>query len=163
MVFHWCMSDSESPQVSRSFLADLKCCNLDCLDSSFDFQFFQSFFPTLGTVLIGGIASLMFYCFFSSLIIFTLSFIFHFVRTEKSIRRKILFFFLFFFYLTLCLIFCPRSGDLFISQNPREFYETHSLGRILVYAYTICYYGQFFISCPITSGSTFQSGLTLLL
>ena len=40
-----------------------------------------------------------------------------------------------FFLLSLGLVFWSWLADLFISQNPREFYASHSLGRILVCAY----------------------------
>ena len=39
---------------------------------------------------------------------------------------------LFFCKLSLDLLFWPGLGDLFGSQNPREFYATHSLRRILI-------------------------------
>ena len=42
-----------------------------------------------------------------------------------------------FFVASLGLIFWPGSGDLFVSQNPREFYASHSPGMILVCAYNI--------------------------
>ena len=37
----------------------------------------------------------------------------------------------FFSYLALVLVFCPEFSD------PREFYASHSVGWILVYAYDI--------------------------
>ena len=49
--------------------------------------------------------------------------------------------------LTIDLAFLPGSSDPFISQYPREFYESHFLRRVLVCAYTICLYGQILISC----------------
>ena len=47
------------------------------------------------------------------------------------------------------------SGDLFGSQNPREFCISHSPGCILGCAYTIWLYGQILIYCTIPSGSPF--------
>ena len=48
------------------------------------------------------------------------------------------------FYNTAGSLFClvnylywPRLGDLFVSQNPREFHAPHSLGEILVCSYTV--------------------------
>ena len=50
-----------------------------------------------------------------------------------------LFSFLFFFFcwLSLDLFVWPRLGDLFVSQNPRESCESHSLGRIGGCAYVV--------------------------
>ena len=45
-------------------------------------------------------------------------------------------------WLSLCLVVWPRSGDPFVSQNPKEVCATHFLGRILGCAYTICLYGE---------------------
>ena len=47
--------------------------------------------------------------------------------------------------LIIGLIFEPRLGDLFVSQNPRELYVSHFPEEILVYAYTICQYSQILI------------------
>ena len=48
----------------------------------------------------------------------------------------------FFCWLLLGLVVWPSLGDLFVSQNPREFCVSHFLGHIMGYAYTICSYGQ---------------------
>ena len=55
--------------------------------------------------------------------------------------------------LLLGLVFWPRLGDLFLSQNPRGVFESHSPGQILGCAYIICSYGQILISCTILNGS----------
>ena len=39
--------------------------------------------------------------------------------------------------LALSLVFWPRLGNPVVSQNPREFYGSHSAGQILVCSYTI--------------------------
>ena len=43
------------------------------------------------------------------------------------------------------------NGYFFLSQNPIEFKESHSVGRILVSEYTICLYNQILFSCQIPS------------
>ena len=51
MVFHWSLSDTKSPQVSKtilSILADLTNASLDDLHSSSYFQVLQSFYQFLG-------------------------------------------------------------------------------------------------------------------
>ena len=62
----------------------------------------------------------------------SLIFILWFAGTAKSIILLLLFSF---FKLSLGLVVWPGLGDLFISQNSREFYASHSLGWILGYAY----------------------------
>ena len=47
----------------------------------------------------------------------------------------------------------PRLSDLFVSQNSREFFASHSPGLILDCAYSICSWGQTSISCTIPSES----------
>ena len=41
----------------------------------------------------------------------------------------------------LCLVFWDGLDDLFLSQNPKEFYASHFQGRVLAcayYYYTLC-------------------------
>ena len=59
----------------------------------------------------------------------------------------------FFCKLTLGFVFSLQSGDLFVSQNPKEFCVSHSRGQILVCAYKIWLYNQISISCTTPSGS----------
>ena len=61
------------------------------------------------------------------------------VGTAKSTIQQVLFFFS---WLSLGLVVWPRLGDLFVSQNSREVYASHSLGQILSCTYTIWSYGQ---------------------
>ena len=60
---------------------------------------------------------------------------------------------LFFRWLLLGLIFWPRLGDLSVCQSPKGVCVCHSLGQMLGFAYTICSYGQIWISCTSPSGS----------
>ena len=57
------------------------------------------------------------------------------VGTTKSTIRQVLFsFFLFFFRLSLGVVIWSRSADLFVSQNPRELWKSHSPEQILCWA-----------------------------
>ena len=85
----------------------------------FLFVFFRVFFFFCGKVQI-------FICHFS---------FFHFLSVEQQNPRQIFFFFL----------IDTISGV----QNPRKCYGSHSLGLILVRAYTIWWYCQFPIPCTI--------------
>ena len=67
----------------------------------------------------------------------------------KSTRQHILVLWL------INTVFWLQLGDPFVSQNPREFYASHSIGWILVSAYTFSEYGQISVSCTISSGSSF--------
>ena len=46
-----------------------------------------------------------------------------------------------FCWLSLGLVVCPRLGDQFVSQYPREFCTSHFPGRFLDCVCTICLYG----------------------
>ena len=52
-------------------------------------------------------------------------------------------------------VFSQGLSYLFVSQNPREFYESHFLGWILVCVYTIWLFDQILISCKILGQSPF--------
>ena len=54
---------------------------------------------------------------------------------------------IFFCWLSLGLVVWPRLCDLFVSQNPREVYASHSPGWIPSCSYTTCLYGQISILC----------------
>ena len=111
MVFHCSLSDSKSPQVSRtllSILADLN--NATVWMVSTHLLISKSFGPCakpLVTVLstpitIGITVTFMFHSFFSSL--------------ARSWYLS-----LFFCWLSLSLLIWWRLNDLFVSQNPRQF------------------------------------------
>ena len=74
------------------------------------------------------------------------------IRWNGKVRLTRSSFFFFFFFLI-----CTRLGlsDPFVSQNPREFYAWQPLGRILVCAHTIWFYGQNSIFSTIPSGISF--------
>ena len=79
-----------------------------------------------------------------SLFTFSFSFTQLSARTSKSTFRQVLFFFLLLLFSTITwsgrLVVWPRLGDLFVSQNPKEFYASHFFGRILCCAYYYYYY-----------------------
>ena len=77
------------------------------------------------------------------------------VGTGKSTKWQVLFFFFFLFIETGSGLLAVIRWSVYVYQSPKEFYASHSLGRILVHAYTICLYSQIWISCTIPSGSPF--------
>ena len=142
MVFHWSLSASKSPQVSRTFLSILfNLNNVVVWMVSIHPLILNSFSPlskTFGTVLkasitIGITVTLFFHSFLSCLFFTFLNFILKFAGTAKSTVRQILFFFFFFFFKSsLCLVFWSGLDDPFVSQNPKEFRVSHSPERILI-------------------------------
>ena len=108
--------------------------------------------------IITDIATFMFHSSFSSLAksrylsFCSLSFNFTLssVGTAKSTIWQVLFFCC--CWLLLGEVAWPRSGDPFVSKNPRGVCVSYSPGLILTYAYTICLYGQIKISCTVPSG-----------
>ena len=69
---------------------------------------------------------------------------------------------LLFFLLTLVQNFLLELGDPLLSQNPREFYASHSQRRVMLCAYNICLYVQILISCKVPSGSLLPPSHVLL-
>ena len=154
VVSHWILSDSKSPQVSRtllSILADLN--NAVAWNVSTCPPISKSSTPitnTFGIVpgastTIGITVTFMFQSFFSPLprsrysYLFSLVFMFTLrsVGTEKSALQLFSFFSFFFFFclLSFGLVFWPRLGDSFLSKNHRELFASHSPGRDLGGAY----------------------------
>ena len=171
MVFHWGLSDSTSPSISRilhSILAEsLRCCRSDVLHS-FPFSNFSSPLTNLlvtvpiAPITTGITATFMLHNFFSFLArsiylsFFSPSsnFTLRFAETAKSTIWQVLFFIYFFLcWLSPGLVVWPRLNDLFIYQNPEEFCGARSPGLILGCVYTTCSYGQISISCRIPSRS----------
>ena len=159
MVFLWSLSESKSPQVSRTLLSILDVFNnavvwmvstrLPASKSSSPFN------NPLVTVLkspttIGTIVTFMFHSFFNSLTrSMYLSFFSHSfslilwsARTAKSTILQILFF----CSLLLGLVFWPRFGDPCVCQSPIGVHACYFLGQVLGY-------GQIKIFCTFPSGS----------
>ena len=129
MVFHWSLSDSKSPQVSRTLLSILAVLNNvevwmvstrpPASKSSSRFSNPLVTVPN-APITIGIIVTCMFHSFFNSLArsryLSLFSHYFSFIqwspRTAKSTILHALFFFFFFFcWLLLSLVFWPRLGD----------------------------------------------------
>ena len=150
MVFHWRLSDSKPPQVSRTLLSILAVFNNAVvwmvstrLPTS---KFSRPFNYPLVTVPIGIIVTFIFHSFFNSLarsrylslFSHSFSFILWSAGTAKSTILQIFFF----CWLLKGLVFWPRLGDPFVYQSPIGVYVCHFLGQVLGCAYTICSYGQ---------------------
>ena len=124
MVFHWRLSDSKSPQVSRTLLSILVVCNNVWMVStrpltSKSSRVFNNPLVTApkAPITIGTIVTFMFHSFFNSqarssylsLFSHSFSFILWSAGTAKSTILQIFFFFFFFFFFLLIII---RSGLL---------------------------------------------------
>ena len=166
MVSHRSLSDSNSPQVSRtrlSILADLNNAVVWILStcpliskSSNPFTNFLWFVPSAPTT-IGITITFMCDFFFSSLgrskylYLFSLSFIsplWSFGTAKPTIRQVL------FFLLLIITRSCRLTETrwLVCISNPREFCASHSSGRTLSCVYTTCLYCQIKIFCTTLSG-----------
>ena len=141
IVFRWSLSNSKSPHVFRtlqSILTDLYNVAVRMAPSS-------PFTKPLGIVLSapitnGNTVSFTFHSFFSLLvrsIYLSFCFLWSLVCGQPEWQSPFFSRFFCFCWLSLGLVVWPGLGDLFVSQNPREFCASHSLGRILFSAYTI--------------------------
>ena len=167
MVLHWSLSDSKSPQVSRTLLSILAVLNNVVVwmvstrpPTSKSSSPFRNPLVTVpnAPITIGIIFTFMFYSFFSSLarsrylsfFSHSFSFILWSAGTAKSTILQVLFFF---FWLLLGLVFWARLGDPCVCQSPIGVYVCYFLGQVLGCASTISLYGQIQISCSSPSGS----------
>ena len=164
MVFHWSLSDSKFPQVSKHLLsirADLNNAIVWMISTRLVISK-SSNLPTnplvteqSSPITISVTFTFMFHNLFNSLArsrylsLFSPSFSFTLrsARTPKSNIQQVLFFSFFFFFfcccwLSLALVVWLGLDDPFVSQDPREFYASHFPGQILEYVHTICSYGQ---------------------
>ena len=152
MVSHWSLSDSKSPQVSRTLLRILAVLINAVIwivstrpptsKSSRPFNNPLVIVPK-APITIGTIVSFMFHSFFNSLarsryFSHSFRFILWSAGTAKSTILQILFLFFLFFCRLLCLVFWPRLGDLCVCQSPIGVYVCHFPGQVLGCAYTIC-------------------------
>ena len=155
MVFHWSLSDSKSPQVSRTLLSILAVLNnviiwivstrLPTSKSSSPFCNPLVTVPN-APITIGMIVTCMFHSFFNSLAMsrylsffsHSFSFILWSAGTAKLTILQVIFF----------LLIIIRSGLLaeirwsFVCQSPIGVYVCYFLRQLLGCAYTICLYGQ---------------------
>ena len=141
MVFHWSLSDSKSPQVSRTRLRILAVLSdvvvwivSTCPPTSKSSRPFKNPLVTVpnAPITIGTIVTFMFHSLFNSLArsrylsFFSLScrFILWFTGTAKSTILQIIFFF-FFCRLLWGLVFWPGLGDPFVYQSPIGVYASY--------------------------------------
>ena len=156
MVFHWSLSDSKSPQVSRTLLSILAVFNNAVVwmvsthpptsKSSRPFNYPLVTVPK-APITIGTIVTFMFHIFFNSLARSRyLSFFSHFsvysVICQDGKVDNFANSFFFFRWLLSGLVFWPRLGDPCVCQSPIGVYACHFLGQVLGYAYTISWRGQ---------------------
>ena len=162
MVFHWGVSDSKSPQVSKTLLSILALLNNAVIwmvstrpPTSKSSNPFSNPLVTVpnAPITIGIIVTCMFHSFFNSLarsrylISFTFfQFSFYSVVSRDSkvdyFASSLFFLFFFFCWLLLGLLFWPRLGDPCVCQSPIGVYVCDFLRQALGCAYTICLYGQ---------------------
>ena len=77
------------------------------------------------------------------LYLFSLSFNFTLWSAKAAMAKsQLVLFFFFFCWLSLSLVVWLKFGDHFVSHNPIGVYASHSPGRILGCACTLCSYGQ---------------------
>ena len=167
MIFYWSMSERKSPQVSMNLLKILSDFNKAVVwVVSTRHLISKSSNPVINPLLtvpcalttIGITVTFMFQVFFSSLArskylsFFSISFRFTLwsAGTAKSTKRQVPFF----CRLSQGLVVLPILGCPLVSQNPRDFRVSHSLGRIPACVYTVYSHGQILISCTIPSGSS---------
>ena len=133
MVFHWRLSDSKSPQVSRTLLSILVVFNNTVVWmvstrplTSKSSRPFNNPLVTVpkAPVTVGIIVTFMFHSFFNSLVrsrylslfLHSFSFILWSAGTAKSTILQI-FFFVFLFFADYYKVFWPRLGDPFVYQR----------------------------------------------
>ena len=136
MVFHWSLSDSKFPQVSRTLLGILS--DVVVWRVSACPIISKSFIPFTDSLGISFNSNLifLFHSFFSSLAwfmylsLFSIPFNFTLwsVETAKFTIQMVLFF----CWLSLGLVVWPWLGDRYGSQNPREICTSHSRGIIII-------------------------------
>ena len=160
MVFHWSLSASKSPQISRTLLSIPDVLNYAIVwmvstrpptsKSSRHFNNPLFTLPKAPIIPVGIIVTFMFHCFFSILkqsrgtypfFSHSFSFILWSAGTAKSTILQILFFWCC-CWLLLGMVFWSRLGESFVCQSPIGVYVCHYLGHMLGCAYTICSYGQ---------------------
>ena len=152
MVFHWSLSDSKSPQVSRTRLRILAVLNNAVVwivstrqPISKSFRLFNNPLVIVpnAPITIGTIVTFTFHCFLNSLArsrhlsFFSLSF--RFILWSTGTAESTILQIPFFFCLLLRgLVFWPGLDDPFVCQSPIGVYACHFLGQVSGCAYTIC-------------------------
>ena len=155
MAFHWSLSGSKSPQVSRTLLCILAVLNNVVVwmvstrpPTSKSSSPFSNPLVTVpnAPITIRIIFTYMFHSFFNplarsrylSFFSHSFSFILWSAGTAKSTILQVLFF----CWLLLGLVFWPRLCNPFVCQSPIGVYLCYYLGQVVRCVYTICLYGQ---------------------
>ena len=150
MVFHWSLSDSKSPQVSRTLLSILAVLNNAIVwmvstrpQTSKSSSPFSNPLVTVpnAPITVGIIVTCMFHSFFQFPCKVHSFFQFYSVvsRDSKVDNFAISFFLC---WLLLSLVFWSRFGDPCVCRSPIGVHVCHFLGQVLGCAYTIGLYGQ---------------------
>ena len=156
MVFHWSLSDSKSPQVSRTLLSILAVLNNALVwmistrpPTSKSSTAFINPLVTVpkGPITIGIIVTFIFHSYFQfpiKVVVLILLFIFFQFYSVVSWDSKVHNFAnsLFLLLIITDLVFWSRLGDSSVCQSPIGVYACHFLGQVLGCAYTIRWYGQ---------------------
>ena len=158
MIFHWSLSDSKSPQVSRTLLSILAVLNKIIVwmvstrpPTSKSSSPFSNPLVTVpnAPITIGIIFTCLFRSFFNSLarsryLSFSHSFCFILWSGGTVVDKFVssLLFFFFCCWLLLGLVFWPRLGDPCVCQSPIGIYLCYFLEQVLGCVYTICSYIQ---------------------
>ena len=157
MVFHWSLSDSKSPQVSRILLSIWAVLNNEVVwmvstrpTTSKSASPFSNPLVTVpnAPITIGIIVTCMFNSFFQFPskvevhILFFNFFFFCFILWSAGTAKSAICKFSSFGWLLLSLVFWLRLGDPCVCQNPIGSYVLYFIGQVLGCAYTICLYGQ---------------------
>ena len=149
MVFHWSLSDTKSPQVSRTLLSILAVLNNDVVwmlstrpPTSRSSRPFNNSLITVpkAPITTGIIVTFMFHRFFSILwqgrgtypLFHTLSVLFYGQLGQQS--RQFCKFTFFCCWLLLGLVFWPRLGDLCVCQSPIVLYVCDFLEQVVDFA-----------------------------
>ena len=165
MVFHWSLSESKSPQVSRTLLSILAVLNNVVVwmvstrqpTSKSSSPFSNPLVTVLNApITIDIIVTCMFHSFFNSLarsrylsfFSHSFSFILWSTGTAKSTILQVLFFA---YYYKVCSSGRDEVIRVYV-KVPLEF-VCYFLGQVLAFAYTICSHGQISISCSSPSVS----------
>ena len=156
MFSHWSLSDTKSPQFSRTLLSVLAVFSNAVIwivsthpPTSKSSRPFNNPLLTVpkAPIAIGMIFTCMLHFFFfnslaSSRYLSFFSHSFTFILWSAGTVKSTILQVLFFCWLLLDLVFGPRLGYPFVCENTTGVYVCYFLGQVLGCAYTICLYGQ---------------------
>ena len=149
MVFHWSLSDSKSPQASRTLLSILSILSnaviwivSTCPPPSKSSRPINNPLVTVpkAPIKIGTIITFIFHSFFYSLArsryLSFFSHSFRFILWSARIAKSTILQIFFFLLILIRVFFWLRLDDPCVCQNPIEVYVCHFLGQVLGCAYT---------------------------